>query len=214
MQISEGTAPRHPVQTSATLDDDTLIELTLKGSADAFRRLVERYQRPVLSLVGRMVEDRSAAEDLTQEVFLRAYRHLAEFELGRKFSSWLFRIAHNRTIDYLRRQRLVGWQSLEAEGSDEESYEVFPTDDVASPQRLAESSELRELFRASLAALRPNYREVLLLRFEQDLQYQEIADILGVALGTVKILLHRARKALANELARRGVVRQELEAPV
>jgi RNA polymerase sigma-70 factor (ECF subfamily) len=192
--------------------DDVLVERAQGGSADAFRELVERYQRPVLGLIARMVADRGTAEDLAQDVFVRAYRYLADFDRERRFASWLFKIAHNRTIDHLRRQRLVQWLPLEAEGDNEDSYEVLAAPESASPERGAQAGELRELLQAAIAALRPNYREILLLRFEQDLQYHEIADIQGIALGTVKVQLHRARKALAVELRRRGVTPAEEEA--
>lgn len=189
-----------------SLLERVLAERALAGSADAFRSLVELYQRPIHSFVLRMLPDASLADDLAQDVFLRAWRHLGEYDPSRKFSSWLFKIAHNRTIDQLRRQKLRFTFSLDDRGEDDESpREVAAPEEQTSPLRQAESSELQRLVQESIAGLRPAYREVLLLRFEQDLQYDEIAAVLGIALGTVKVQLHRARKALARELQRRGV---------
>lgn len=189
-----------------SLREKVLAERALAGSADAFRVLVELYQRPILSFVGRMVGgDAALADDLAQDVFLRAWSHLADYDPDRKFSSWLFKIAHNRTIDQLRRGRLRATFSLDAAADDEPAFEVAAPEEGSSPLRHVESAELARLVQESIAGLRPSYREVLLLRFEQDLQYDEIAGVLGVALGTVKVQLHRARKALARELERRGV---------
>lgn len=192
--------------TDPSLRERVLAERALAGSAEAFRTLVELYHRPILSFVGRMVGgDPALADDLAQDVFLRAWRHLADYDPSRKFSSWLFKIAHNRTIDQLRRGKLRATLSLDGAGEDETPFEVAAPEEGTSPLRHAESAELARLVQQSIAELRPTYREILLLRFEQDLQYDEIAGVLGIALGTVKVQLHRARKALARELERRGV---------
>jgi RNA polymerase sigma-70 factor (ECF subfamily) len=177
----------------------------LAGSAEAFRGLVELYHRPILTFVGRMVGDRGLADDLAQDVFLRAWRHLGEYDPSRKFSSWLFKIAHNRTIDQLRRSKLRFTLPLGVDDDEEGIKDVAAPEEASSPLRQAEAAELQRLVQESLSGLRPSYREILLLRFEQDMQYDEIAGVLGVALGTVKVQLHRARKALARELQRRGI---------
>lgn len=178
-----------------------LVAQVLDGSADAFRLLVERYQRPILSLIARMVGDPSLAEDLAQEVFVKAYRKLGTFDISRKLSSWLFKIAHNTTLDYLRRSKpeIV---HLEATGSgSEESWEVLKADAAEEPDHRAERSELMAHLDAALGRLKPGYREILLLRFKEGLAYHEIAEVTGLAMGTVKVRLHRARKRLAAEMA-------------
>ena len=185
--------------------DDQLVQAALKGSADAYRCLVERYQRPVLSVIARMVRDPGLAEDLTQESFVRAFQRLASFEQGRSFSSWLFKIAHNRTIDHLRRKQRPTVPLEATNASGEESWEVLEAPDHQSPQRLAESSELGLAIDRALAGLRPNYRQILMLRFQAGLSYQEIAEAMEVSLASVKVLLHRARKQLAAELTASGL---------
>lgn len=181
--------------------DAELVVRTLEGSADAFRRLVERYQRPVLSVIARMVGDASLAEDLAQEVFIKAYRKLATFDHQRKLSSWLFKIAHNATIDHLRRVKPVT-VALEATTADgEESWEMLPANEHEGPDRRAELSEQMARLEAALRRMKPGYREILLLRFQQGLAYHEIVEVTGLAMGTVKIQLHRARKRLAVEMA-------------
>lgn len=190
-----------------SLLEKSLAAQALAGSADAFRGLVELYHRPILSFVTRMVGNREMADDLAQDVFLRAWHHLADYDPARKFSSWIFKIAHNRTIDQLRRQKLRTTVSLQGPDEDDDDglEQVAAPEEASSPLRQAEANEMQRLVQEAVAGLRPNYREILLLRFEQDLQYEEIAAVLGVAVGTVKVQLHRARKALARELERRGV---------
>ncbi len=186
-----------------TRDRDNDVELvarTLDGSADAFGLLVERYQRPVLSLIARMVGDPALAEDLAQEAFVKAYRKLGTFDRRRKLSSWLFKIAHNTTIDHLRRAR-PETVTLEATATDgEESWEVLRADEAQEPDRRAERGQLMSRLDAALGRLSPGYREILLLRFREGLAYHEIAEVTGMAMGTVKVKLHRARKRLAAEM--------------
>lgn len=182
-------------------NDADLVARTLDGSADAFRRLVERYQRPVLSVIARMVGDPSLAEDLAQEVFVKAYTRLATFDRRRKLSSWLFKIAHNTAVDHLRRFK-PQTVTLEATGVDgDESWQVLRADEAENPDRRAERSELMARVDAALGRLKPGYREILLLRFQQGLAYHEIAEVTGRAMATVKVQLHRARKRLAAEMA-------------
>lgn len=191
------------------ITDAELVGRTLAGSSDAFRVLVERYQRPVLSLIARMVGDLSLAEDLSQEVFIKAYRKLATFDTGRKLSSWLFKIAHNTTIDHLRRARLDTVPLLATSADGEESWEVVPASEDQGPERRAERSQLETGLTVALGRLRPRYREILLLRFQQGLAYREIAEVTGLAMGTVKVQLHRARKQLAAELTEAGFAAPE-----
>ena len=189
---------------SSELSDERLVERALGGSADAYRLLVERFQRPVLSLISRMVGDRVLAEDLAQEAFVRAFSRLESFDGSRKFSSWLFKIAHNRTLDHLRLKK-PQTVALEPENRDGESFEVLEAPEVEGPHRRAESTELAHTIEAALAAMRENYRHILLLRFQGGLSYQEIADTAGLSMAAVKVQLHRARKQLAKELKARGV---------
>ena len=184
--------------------DVELVERALAGSADAFRQLVERFQRPVLSVISRMVGDPALAEDLAQEVFIRAYRKLHTFDRRRKLSSWLFKIAHNATVDHLRRfsPDTVPLEATAPGG--EASWEVLRSAEEEGPERRAQHAQLVRGLESALERLAPHYREILLLRFQQGLAYHEISEVTGVAMGTVKVQLHRARKLLAEELAAAG----------
>jgi RNA polymerase sigma-70 factor (ECF subfamily) len=182
------------------LSDSDLVERTLAGSQEAFGDLVVRYQRPIFGLIVRMVRNQATAEELAQDVFIKAYRNLASFDRRRKFSSWLFKVAHNATIDHLRRRQLdtVPLEPQEDEGP--RLAELLAGPEREGPESVAMRSELTEQLEAAMAELRPEHREILLLRFRQGLSYAELAEVLDLALGTVKTHLHRARKRLAKLL--------------
>lgn len=160
----------------------------------------------MFALIVRMVRDRSLAEDLTQETFVKAYRNLAAYDAERKLSSWLFKIAHNATIDHLRR-REVETVPLDASPDDEERPGLdrrLADPAERGPDLAVGRGELARALEAAVGSLRPEYREVVLMRFAEDLSYQEIAEATGLPLGTVKTHLHRARKELVAALAARG----------
>jgi RNA polymerase sigma-70 factor (ECF subfamily) len=183
--------------------DAELIQEALAGSQEAYRQLVLRYQRPIWSLLQRMVRDRMLAEDLAQEVFVKAFRALGTFDQQRKFSSWLFKIAHNTAIDHLRRKEL-DTVALETPNGEPDLLAVVPDRDSESPDSAVQRQDLARDLEASLDRLRPEYREVVLLRFHEGLTYEEIATVTDLPLGTVKTHLFRARKAMARSLRARG----------
>jgi RNA polymerase sigma-70 factor (ECF subfamily) len=175
------------------------------GSQEAFRTLVLRHQDRVYRLVLRMVRDPAAAEDLTQETFLKAYRALASYDPRWKLASWLLKIAHNATIDHLRRQRL-DTRPLEASADEDMAGPIalLADESMPDPEQRARGMALARDLQSAVGALEPAYRELLLLRFQEGLAYQEIAAVTGLPLGTVKVRLHRGRKRLAGALAAGG----------
>jgi RNA polymerase sigma-70 factor (ECF subfamily) len=184
--------------------DEALAVEARDGSEEAFRILVERYERPVFGLLVRIVRRGETAEDLAQETFLKAFRALRRFDPGRKFSSWLFKIAHNAALDALRRQGSEPF-SLDAPIGDSDDAPELPADPTAeNPFARVAGRDLGRALEAAVGALKPQYREILLLRFVEELAYEEIADVLDLPLGTVKIHLFRARRDLARALAARG----------
>jgi RNA polymerase sigma-70 factor (ECF subfamily) len=186
--------------------DETLAIRAREGSPEAFARLVERYERPVFGLIVRLVRDPALAEDLAQEAFLRAWRALASFDPERRFASWLLRIAHNAAIDALRRRRTMPLVSLVMEDDGEEEGRERELPDLAAPnpEERAAGRDLARALERALSSLREEYRAALLLRFGQQLSYEEIAEVLSLPLGTVKTFLHRGRAALARALADAG----------
>ncbi len=192
------TAPAPPA------DDAELAARALAGSERAFYELVKRYERPIFSLVVRMVHDASVAEDIAQETFLKAFRRLDTYDPTRKFSSWLFKIAHNATLDHLRRPA-VDTVPLESHGDDETDFSALLADEkTLSPEDAAGRYDLARALDRALRGIKPEYCEVLLLRFRQHLSYLEIAEATGQPLGTVKTNIHRARKELAAVLGGLG----------
>jgi RNA polymerase sigma-70 factor, ECF subfamily len=176
-----------------------LVSDALGGSQPAFEQIVRRYQRPVISLIVRMTGDRARAEDLAQETFVKAFRSLKSFDSTRRLSSWLFRIAHNTTLDALRRLKP---EVVELEGLSEGDPRRDPAA-PAAPDPL-EQAALGAALNRSLLSLRPDYRAAIALRYDQQLPFDEIGRILGVPEVTARTYVHRARKELARSLAALG----------
>jgi RNA polymerase sigma-70 factor (ECF subfamily) len=188
----------------SALDDAAVVAAALKGQPEACEEIVRRYERPIFGLIARMVRDEAQAEDLTQDTFLKMFRALARYDQSLRFSSWLFRIAHNTAIDYLRQRRLLIASPVDDPDDESDPLQSLPDLSAISPERSAERAELAAAVDLALDRVRPDYRAVLVLRYQEGLEYQDIADVLGAPLGTVKTFLHRARRDLARELTAAG----------
>ncbi|HET8625208.1 MAG TPA: sigma-70 family RNA polymerase sigma factor [Gemmatimonadales bacterium] len=189
----------------AARTDQEIVALARGGEEAAYRELVRRYERPLFSLLYRMVRDRELAEDLAQETFVKALNAIESYRPEYKFSSWIFKIANNAAIDHLRRREL---DTLSLEGSPHaETPEAIEAtalqigDRQESPLDEVEARELGGEIEAAIAKLRPEYRSCILLRHVEGRAYEEIAEILGLPLGTVKTYIHRARNELRRELS-------------
>jgi len=189
----------------SAVTDKTLAAQAAAGQQRAFRELLKRYEKPVFSLVYRMVRDSALAEDLAQEAFMRAFGAIKSYNPNYKFSSWIFKIANNLVIDYLRKKRL---QTVSIHGSpnavteDEQARtSLDPESREERPDTYVENVELGSEIEAAIAQLRPEYRAVTLLRHVEGYSYQEIANIMELPLGTVKTYIHRARLELKSALA-------------
>lgn len=184
------------------LTDGELIVDAVNGRADGFEELVRRYQRPITSYVFRMLGDYEASLDVTQEVFIKVYNSLRKYSAEYKFSTWLYRIAHNAAIDHMRRNS-VSPQSIEAENADG-TYQIQIESRRPSPEQDHEQSEWRTEIDLVVKCLPPSYRDLILLRHSRDLSYDEIAEITGLPLGTVKNRLFRAREMMREMFVERG----------
>ena len=174
------------------MEEKDLICRAARGDAEAFRQLVEAYQTPAYRLAARMCGPDSA-EDVTQEAFLAAWRALPEFRGDCRFSTWLYRLVSKAAIDCLRREK------KHRDTGDVDDLEL--PDGGPSPQEQAERSDTRDAVRRALDRLSPEHRQVLLLRFMQELDYGEIARALNVSEGTVKSRINRAKSKLREVLA-------------
>jgi RNA polymerase sigma-70 factor (ECF subfamily) len=183
-----GLGPAGPPKTPRPLgdvDDRDLVARALEGDESAFAELLERFRRPVFSLIYRMIGDREQAEDLAQESFVKAFNNLDTYNPSYRFSSWLFKIA-----------------SAERE---EETRIVLESHDE-SPEQEMLALELGSEIEEAIARLRPEYRTAVILRHIESRPYEEIAEIMDVPIGTVKTFLHRARAELREML---GHLREE-----
>jgi len=185
------------------LSDADLITTAIAGREGGFEELVRRYQRPIISYVYRMLNDYDASLDVTQEVFIKVYNSLNRYSCDYKFSTWLYRIAHNAAIDHLRRNS-VNSQSLETE-SGEGAYQLQIESPNPTPEQERERSEWRSEIDAVVKLLPAAYRDLILLRHSRDLSYEEIAEVTSLPLGTVKNRLFRAREMMRGLLIERGI---------
>jgi RNA polymerase sigma-70 factor (ECF subfamily) len=187
-----------------TLPDADVVRLAQQGREPAFRELVRRYERPVFSLVYRMVRDREVAEDLAQDTFVKVLNHIDRYSPEFKFSSWLFKIANNVAIDHLRRRRLdtvsIDGAPDATSASEVEASTIQLASEQESPLEELASRELGSAIERAIGALRPQYRAGIMLRHVEGRSYEEIAATLDLPLGTVKTYIHRARHELRRAL--------------
>lgn len=185
--------------------DWDLVQRAGQGDKDAFRELVERYQRRVLAMVTGMLHDREAALDVTQETFIKAYRSIDGFKGDASFYTWIYRIAVNLAIDYQRRE----WRKPvvenprggEEDTTGDELVERAPSEDpAADPFQAAKDAALRSRLRAAIDELTPDHKAVILLRELEGLSYEEISRVMQCSKGTVMSRLHYARKKLQARL--------------
>jgi RNA polymerase sigma-70 factor (ECF subfamily) len=185
--------------------DQEIVALAREGREAAYRELIRRYERPVFSLVLRMVRDRQLAEDLAQETFIKALNAIGSYRPEFKFSSWIFKIANNAAIDHLRRREI---DTLSIDGAphattaeDIEATALQVGDKGETPLAELEARELGTAIERAIGRLRPEYRSCIMLRHVEGLAYEEIAQLLELPLGTVKTYIHRARHELRDMLA-------------
>ena len=182
------------------VDDSELARLAELGREPAFRELLIRYERPIFSLIYRMVRDRELAEDLAQETFVRAFNAIASYNSSYKFNSWIFKIASNHTINYLRKGKLdtVSIFGTSDEGLGDRELQIKSI--TENPHEFTERRELGGRIEVAIGELREEYRMAILLYHVEGYSYAEIADIMDIPLGTAKTYLSRARKELKKHL--------------
>jgi RNA polymerase sigma-70 factor (ECF subfamily) len=188
-----------------TCDDSWLVEGLRKGSEAAYEVLITNFQQPVFNLISRLLNDQADACDVTQEVFLKIFRKIDAFRGDSSLKTWIYRIAVNEAYNYQRwfsrhRRQEIG---LDSDDDGNISYQRTLSDPGRSPYECAADRERHALVEAALANLSPSFRTAVVLRDIEELSYEEIADVLQVALGTVKSRIMRGREALRKELAGR-----------
>lgn len=180
------------------LKDFKLIDHAINdGDEQAFAELMERYKRPVYHMILKMIRNTDDAEDLTIEAFAKAFKNLHKFKKDYTFSTWLFRIATNNTIDFIRKKKLKTF-SLDTSFTDDggESVTIDVEDNNLNPQDETIKGQKIELVQMFVTKLPPKYQRLVRLRYFDELSYDEIAKTLDAPLGTVKAQLHRARELM------------------
>jgi RNA polymerase sigma-70 factor (ECF subfamily) len=193
-------AVRSTISDLADFPDERLVDETLAGDRDAFGALVHRHQRGLVNYIFRLVGSRDAATDLSQEVFLKVFVSLDSFDPRYRFTTWLYRIASNRAIDFLRRRQPRALSLSQPASSEEAPAAPVIAGTDPSPDDVLRGRELGSRIEKAIAALPTSYRQLILLRHNQNCRYEEIARITGLPLGTVKNRIFRAREILRARL--------------
>lgn len=178
------------------LEEDECVARAQRGDVAAFSELVARYQNRIYRFLVRLTRSPDDALELTQETFLNAYQALAHWRPEARFTTWLFRIARNQAIDWLRRTKRVEFVALE------EGQDLHVADSGPTPEAALESTQRLQGLEWALARLPAEHREILLLREIEELSYEDIAEVLDIGMGTVKSRLARARARLMEKMPR------------
>lgn len=189
-------------QSEANREEEAIVRRVLAGDTEGFAELIDRYKLAVYNLCARMLHDPTEAEDAAQEVFVRAYTQLHSYQPGRRFSTWILSIASHYCIDLLRRRK---------PSVDLDTIAFWKQSEQPEPEEQAMTTETRDEVRGLLEKLPDKYRGVTVLRYWQDMSYEEIADATGLSVATVKTRLFRARELLAKELEKQRRSGNQLE---
>lgn len=176
--------------------DEDLARLAQQGNQDAFAELVQRYEKQIFSLAYRLIGDYDEAADLAQEAFLRIYQMLDRYDPEKKFFSWMYRVAQNSCLNALARRPA---NVIPVERA-EEYFSDTTAADTAEPEQDYLNREIRQNIDRAIAELPDNYRDIIYLRYIEDLSYQQIAQTLSLPLSTVETRLFRGKKLLQQKL--------------
>lgn len=176
------------------------IKQVKKGDQAAFEDVVTFYQHKIYQHCYRMLGNAHEAEDIAQEAFIRAYTNIDSYDITRKFSTWLYRIATNLTIDRIRKRKPDYYLDAEIKGADGLTMYAQLESDNPLPEEEVEELELKSYIRKEISELPPKYRSIITLRYLEEFSLQEISDILDIPMGTVKTRIHRGREALRKKL--------------
>lgn len=182
--------------------DSDLMRRVQRGDREAFAELVERYQQPIYNFILRTVRDETEAEDLVQNTFVQVWKSARRFRVSARFSTWLYTIARNLSLNEIRRRSRHQAASLDAPHPDNQELTLHQVEDSSSlvpPEQLARD-ELFAKVEEAIGDLPENQRTALLLCREEDVSYEEIAEVLGLSLSATKSVIHRAREVLRSRL--------------
>jgi len=203
MNLAASSVSRAFTRNLTAASDRELVATAVSGLEGSFEELVRRYQRPISAYVYRMIGNYESALDLTQEIFIKVYSSLRRYREEFKFSTWIYKIAHNCAVDHLRRNASRE-QSL-VMGPEGDQYDLPVESGRPSPEQESERKERRVEIESVVRSLPANYRALIILRHSQDLSYEEIVEVTGLPLGTVKNRLFRAREMMRQQFVEKGI---------
>ena len=203
MNVATPSVSRAFSRDLTAVSDRDLVATAVSGIEGSFEELVRRYQRPISAYVYRMVGNYESALDLTQEIFIKVYSSLRRYRSEFKFSTWIYKIAHNSAVDHLRRIN-TREQSL-ISGPEGDHFELPIESTRPTPEQESERKERRIEIETVVRKLPATYRELVILRHSQDLTYEEIVEVTGLPLGTVKNRLFRAREMMRQQFVEKGI---------
>ena len=181
-------------------DDEKLIADALKGDQKAYTRLVEQHKKAIFHIINKIVRNDEAANDLVQETFMKAFSSLATYRSEYRFSTWLYKIAANASIDYLRKRRIHALSLDRPMETKDGTVEIEVPDYSFHPELDLMRKQQRVSIDEAIDSLPKKYRDVIVYRHKDDKSYEEIADLLDIPVGTVKARIFRARELLKKKL--------------
>ncbi|MFA6159738.1 MAG: RNA polymerase sigma factor, partial [Parcubacteria group bacterium] len=180
------------------LTDGELVEIVRNSNQERYGEIIERYQGKLFAYLFRLIGSRDEAQDILQDVFLKAYRNLQSYDTARKFSSWIYRIAHNEAVNFIKRRalkRFIPWEDIAAT---KDKLEMMSFEEGADKAWLRK--EIGKEVNVALDKMPFKYKQVLVLRYFSDKSYEEISEILGKPMNTVGTLISRAKQKPSQEL--------------
>jgi len=193
--------------TQETITDEVIVERIKDGEVDLFEILVKRYQERLINYIYRMINHRETAMELCQDVFLKVFKSLKQYDPEFKFTTWVHRIASNATIDWIRKKRVLTYSMESSVDEDAPSLEQQLKSNALTPHEQLEMSQLKDRIMDAIDSLPLIYKELIILRHMNHLSYEEIAQAVELPLGTVKNRIFRGREMLKSSLSgerRRG----------
>jgi len=193
-------SPRNQKKRDSRAEDYDTIQQALRGDNRAYERLMAKYHNAIFNFIYRMVHDRQQVEDLTQEAFIKAFGSLGNFNNEFAFSTWLYKIATNNSIDFIRKRKLQMYSIDKPIETRDSEYSFELPDDTYEADRSVMAQQRSALLRQAINTLPEKYRKVILLRHVDERSYEEIARELKLPIGTVKAHIFRARELLYKQL--------------
>ncbi|MEX0722189.1 MAG: sigma-70 family RNA polymerase sigma factor [Balneolaceae bacterium] len=193
------TSPRVNASESSLADDKFVAE-ALKGKESSYKKLVDKYQKPLYFHIRKMIKEKELVDDLVQEVFMKAFHNLSSYSNEYAFSTWLYRIATNHTIDYLRKKKLQTLSINEPYKTRDGDMEIQLPDHSFATDNQIIKKERKQIVQHAIENLPEKYRQVIEMRHMEEKSYQEISEMLDLPLGTVKAHIFRAREMLYKAL--------------